>query len=88
MANTTDFSGNTIKQWFASGDTEQENVKLNEASLLDLQLAYQMLSADVAQAEPQVAAMQSTLDEAKMILDNMKYRRGKVAYWLSLRKAQ
>lgn len=62
--------------------------QLPTASLADLQQAFNEMDAHVQVAEPQVLAMKQTYEEAQMILDSMKYKRGKVAYWLTIRKAQ
>lgn len=57
-------------------------------SLYELQSLYNELHAGVQVAQPQVDAMKKTYEEAEMVLANMKFRRGKAAYWLTVRKGQ
>lgn len=65
-----------------------KEIDLQSASLAEVQQAFVELDASVKLAEPQIDAMRRTYEEAQMLLDDMKYRRGKAAYWLTIRKAQ
>lgn len=61
---------------------------LQEMPLSELQDLFNQLDASVKVAEPKVAAMHDAYFEAKTIFDDLKYRRGHVAYWLTIRKGQ
>lgn len=65
-----------------------EKTKLEDASLPELQATFDELNIGVKVAEPQVSSMKQTYEEAQMILDDMKRRRGQAAYWLTIRKGQ
>lgn len=81
-------ANDAIKKWFEEEDARKQDLRLNEATVDELSAAYYFLDAQVDQATPQLEAMMNTLNEATILLDTLRKRRGKVAYWLSLRKAQ
>ena len=59
-----------------------------DVTLEQLQAAFNVKDMEVKAVEPQVAGMKATYEEAQMILDNMRKERGRLAYWLTIRKAQ
>lgn len=63
-------------------------IDLKDATLDELQAKFNELDVSIRLAEPQVLGMKATYEEAAMILGDLKFRRGKVAYWLTMRKAQ
>lgn len=57
-------------------------------SITELQTLYNQLTLSVELATPEVEKMEATAAEARAILDNMKFRRGRAAYFLTMRKGQ
>lgn len=67
-------------------DYKNKDGDLTEKSPAELQALFESLNTQIKAAEPTVLGMKQTYEEAQMILDDLKYRRGRAAFMLTAKR--